>query len=309
MLFTGRAQACPGGTDESAMILTCPACQTRYVVKDGTIPPSGRQVRCASCKHSWHQDPEADSDDQSIAEAAIIDPSSGPEAEERAYQEAVLAGEANIVSDRAAIDSEPEEVVAESEPAAPPERDEWPEPDETAGVEEVSPTAAEPASVWLAGAGQAETPEFEPFYEPEPVDPPARRIPVLAWILLLVAALAAAGWFLAPEAVRVRLGLANSGASRLEIMVTNSDRQRLASGNQGFSVTGRVINPTDRDQAVPPLKAELLDSSQQQVVYSWRIEPPAQTLAPGASASFNSYLVDVPEGGSHLRVTLDGSSA
>ena len=92
-------------------------------------------------------------------------------------------------------------------------------------------------------------------------------------------------------------------------MVTNSDRQRLASGNQGFSVTGRVINPTDRDQAVPPLKAELLDSSQQQVVYSWRIEPPAQTLAPGASASFNSYLVDVPEGGSHLRVTLDGSSA
>ena len=309
MLFTGRAQACPGGTDESAMILTCPACQTRYVVKDGTIPPSGRQVRCASCKHSWHQGPETDSGDQSIAEAAIIDPSSGPEAEERAYQEAVLAGEANIISDRAAIDSEPEEVVAESEPAAPPERDEWPEPDETAGVEGASAAAAQPASEWLAGADQAETPEFEPFYEPEPVDPPARRMPVLAWILLLVAALAAAGWFLAPEAVRERLGLANSGASRLEIMVTNSDRQRLASGNQGFSVTGRVINPTDRDQAVPPLKAELLDSSQQQVVYSWRIEPPAQTLAPGASASFNSYLVDVPEGGSHLRVTLDGSSA
>lgn len=291
------------------MILTCPACQTRYVVKDGAIPPGGRQVRCASCKHSWHQDPETDSGDQSIAEAAIIDPSSGPEAEERAYQEAVLAGEANIISDRAAIDSEPEEVVAESEPAAPPERDEWPEPDETADVESASPAAGEPASEWLAGAGQAEMPEFEPFYEPEPVDRPERRMPMLAWILLLVAALAAAGWFFAPEAVRDRLGLANSGASRLEIMVTNSDRQRLASGNQGFSVTGRVINPTNRDQAVPPLKAELLDSSQQQVVYSWRIEPPAQTLAPGASASFNSYLVDVPEGGSHLRVTLDGSNA
>ena len=41
------------------MILTCPACVTKYVVKDDAIPPQGRQVRCASCKHSWHQDPEA----------------------------------------------------------------------------------------------------------------------------------------------------------------------------------------------------------------------------------------------------------
>ena len=40
------------------MILTCPACDTKYVVKDGAIPPAGRQVRCASCKHSWHQEPE-----------------------------------------------------------------------------------------------------------------------------------------------------------------------------------------------------------------------------------------------------------
>ena len=40
------------------MILTCPACDTKYVVKDGAIPAGGRQVRCAACKHSWHQDPE-----------------------------------------------------------------------------------------------------------------------------------------------------------------------------------------------------------------------------------------------------------
>ena len=40
------------------MILTCPACDTKYVVKDDAIPPQGRQVRCASCKRSWHQEPE-----------------------------------------------------------------------------------------------------------------------------------------------------------------------------------------------------------------------------------------------------------
>src|SRR3954453_1341843 len=87
------------------MILTCPNCGTQYVVKDGAVPPQGRQVRCASCKHSWHQDPEPageltlgpeveapDTSDEGerIAEAALIEPRSGPEAEERAYEGRLL---------------------------------------------------------------------------------------------------------------------------------------------------------------------------------------------------------------------------
>ena len=294
------------------MILTCPACDTKYVVKDGAIPPGGRLVRCASCKHSWHQDPDAPSapeaEDQSLADAAMIEPRSGPEAEERAYEESVIEDGAGPVADDAAVAAEPPETSGEFEPATPPERDQWPDDDAVTGADAAPAPQSEPASNGLSSAGQADTQEFEPFYEPEPIEAPRRRIPVLAWILLVVAALAAAGWFLAPDSIRARLGLAGGGASQLEIMVTNSDRQRLASGNELFAVSGRVINPTDRAQDVPPLRAELLDATKQRVVYSWTIAPPAATLGPGASASFNSAEVDVPEGGSHLRVTLEGAA-
>lgn len=48
------------------MILTCPACRTRYLVPDSAIGPTGRQVRCASCKHSWFED------------APLTDPTAAP---------------------------------------------------------------------------------------------------------------------------------------------------------------------------------------------------------------------------------------
>jgi hypothetical protein len=84
--------------------------------------------------------------------------------------------------------------------------------------------------------------------------------------------------------------------------MTHMDRQQLESGNQLLTISGRVINPTSNEQDVPPLQARLTDRSGK-VVYKWTIEPPARSLAAGASASFNSAEMNVPPGGEFLTIT------
>jgi predicted Zn finger-like uncharacterized protein len=51
------------------MILTCPACATRYQADEANFPPDGRKVRCAKCGHVWHQAAPSvlEADDAAIA--------------------------------------------------------------------------------------------------------------------------------------------------------------------------------------------------------------------------------------------------
>jgi predicted Zn finger-like uncharacterized protein len=42
------------------MILTCPACSTRYLVAATALGGGGRRVRCAKCQHLWHARPPED---------------------------------------------------------------------------------------------------------------------------------------------------------------------------------------------------------------------------------------------------------
>ena len=290
------------------MILTCPNCGTQYVVKDGAIPPQGRQVRCASCKHSWHQEPEAADPsetagepepaerdaDESVAEATLIEPRSGPEAEERAYEEALIEGEAEADAGQPAEETAFGDAPAPGGPRIPaalemrPHQD-WREPPQ---------------------AEVQEDDDFSPFPEREDEAQPRRRsrLAGLLLVIVVVAAIAAAFWFLAPPEWKARVGLTGDGDSPLALVTTHMDRQRLESGNELLTVTGRVINPTDKDQQVPPLQAELRTKTGQ-IVYSWTIAPPARSLPPGASASFNSAEVNVPPGGDELTITLGSPRA
>ena len=264
------------------MILTCPECSTQYVVKDGAIPAGGRQVRCASCRHSWHQEPEAP---ELEPEQVAVDDGTQPAQEQ---------------SPDAAYEPEPERDAthdrqAEAEPAGRPALAEAPEP-----------TYEPEATAWQPDTAVDEFAPFGPRDDPD--EPHKSRLMPILLLVLLVALAAAAFWFLAPAEWKARLGLAQASETPLQLMMTHSDRQPLESGNELLAVTGRVINPTDKVQRVPPIQAQLRSSSGQ-VVYSWTIAPPAARLQPRESRTFNSAEVNVPAGGDQLTITLGGPSA
>ena len=280
------------------MILTCPSCGTQYVVKDGAIPPSGRQVRCKACQHRWREfpPPVADSEEPAAEVEELAQPE---EALAQPVAEAVNEPQEPVL-DPSYADTPFEETVPEYE------RDELlreaPEP---------SPIPPEADVVGLAEAGPSHRLEwvegdedFSPFAPRGPDGVRSRsRLILGAVVVLLVAAIVAGLWFLAPLEWRQRLGIADAGETPLQLMMTHSDRTQLASGNEFLNISGRIINPTDQQQKVPPIHAQLHDASGK-VVYKWTIPPPTKTIAPGGSASFNSAELNIPSSAQELTVTL-----
>lgn len=271
------------------MILTCPACDTKYVVKDGAIPPKGRQVRCAACKHSWHQQPDDDVMASAPVEDAPSQTDAGSQADERHPETQGLDGQGDAAP-------------FASDPSVPPQAS-----DEGASAPAVP--EAEPPFEPQGDDGWDTLPDTEEErFEIPPMDAedePERRGLKLMLVLALLAIVAAiAFWFLAPESLKARVGLAEAKNGQLQLMLTTSDRQELAQGQELLAISGRIINPTDREQAVPPIQAALRDKATHKLVYRWTIPPPAPSLAPRTSASFNSAELNVPRGGDEVVLSL-----
>lgn len=333
------------------MILTCPACDTKYVVKDGAIPSGGRQVRCAACKTAWHQDSDPIDAEYDDAKAAA-QPSST-----RSFEVPANASAGGPPMPAETVDEAEQREIGEVPQQAADEAmvSDYPEPevaaDEPASSHAVSETAQTPATARFAplaagtsygltapslpaatASATAWTADDEPTsgVKPSAADPApetwgeeqhfissiddyeqrsGRGFKVALALLLLIAVVAAALWFLAPASFKERIGLADASATPLEVMLTTSDRQKLASGNELLAISGRVINPTDEEQAIPPIRASLRNRATRKLVYQWTIAPPARSLPPRGSASFNSAEIDIPQGGDELTVTLGGAAS
>ena len=277
------------------MILTCPACATQYRLKDDAIPPEGRQVRCAACKHKWHED-GAEAASPAAGEAA----GKWPVTEAQAARDdglGVAPPPPNAHHVEETVAAVPEEAAREQMIA------ENPMPETPRDVDVAAHDGEPAASAQWAAAEPYPREDHDFDAIPAMHDDEPERGGWLRWIIgliLIVVAACAAFYFFAPPELKARAGIAEVGESQLELLVTTSDRQQLASGNELVNVSGRVINSTDRVQAVPPIHAELRDPTDNRLIYQWTIAPPARSLAPGAAASFNSAGTDVPQGGDSL---------
>lgn len=269
------------------MIIACPACATRYVVPDTAVGAEGRTVRCAKCRHSWFQEPEA-----ALGEAAAPAP---------------------------AEPAPPPTPVARPEPA----RFVTPEP--TSGPEPVPPVAAAPVPVEQPAVQEPQPAVTEsgtepPFASPyraasesraEPVQqsaeledaaPRRRRSPLrlLTWAAVIFALLAAglvaavSYWGLPSWVPISHPAFASAPAElRLDFPAAAQERRQLPNGTEYFGASGSITNTGATTQTVPPILIVMRDA-RDRIVYTWEVQPPKRSLAPGETITVNEAVTDVP---------------
>ena len=251
------------------MILSCPACQKKYLIPDSAIGIEGRQVRCAACRHSWFEVPKLLNSEASPLPESLTRPT----------------------------DFKPERVVpvAETEPPR------WSSP--AARVPE-SPTTPEPVQVVTPEYDPyAPEPPFKPRRNS------SRRWLIAATFasLLLFSAIGAVYFFATPNFL-ARLGIPIGEVDTPLITQFTSDRgpkEGMPATAPYVTIHGQIINPTETAQRVPDIIAELLDGHGR-VVYSWTITPQKRTIAAKATLPIDDTAVNIPLSARETRLTFSG---
>lgn len=278
------------------MLLVCPSCNTRYVVPDAAITGSGRQVRCANCRHSWHQAPVA------------AHPSPAPEvaAPKSSETEDVDAGSVERNADK---DTAEKPAAAPQAAEAPPANSNPPHEPEQQGfagfdraVEEASAPEKAETPPSFAETPAPEVPVVRIPPEPEPSqfahEPPftPRRNPAKLWTIAagafagIVLLIGLAVWYFGlPQGSFVGGG----DEPDLKIILHNNDLSERPDGTPFYIASGTIVNPTGQSQNVPDMLITLKDAGGRPV-YSWKLKPKQRNLGAGGRLEFSEARLDVP---------------
>jgi predicted Zn finger-like uncharacterized protein len=259
------------------MIISCPACVTRYVVPDSAIGADGRTVRCAKCRHSWFQ------------EGPALEPRRDP---------AVVTAEPPLppVAEPVVNAAPAAQTAAPARPAEAVEEADAPVPPPPPGVAE----AAAPHTVSPYGesryGGNASSFAHEPPFR-------ARRNPAKMWNLaaaifavVSLSAVAATAWYGLPSWMPFARPLfaEDQPGLKLDFPDRQQGRRQLADNSWFFEANGTVTNISEVPRSVPAIQVVLRDA-RGGIAYTAEIRPPKRVLAPGESVSINEALRPVPK--------------
>lgn len=307
------------------MIVECPCCQTRYELPV-ELPPEGRKVRCASCKHIWiataikPDTPEIRLEDFEDEEVVFQDGDSGKEFE----------AEAAAAADEAEATPEPADVPAASAPAEPGAAPE--DGGDDRGFSDNDLEAAFSAAVnevegAEAGSGNAATDEDEDaafeegaledaaFEEDEPEAPPivigkAKRrklsMPTgiaAGWaaLALFVAGVASLAYFQRVNIVHLLPGAAPA-YERIGLPVNVRGLKfdkvkyswRTGAGRPVLEVYGDIVNITPVPQKVPTVVFGLRTKEKVEV-YQWAADVRSELLPAGQTTAFSAQIPTPPK--------------
>jgi predicted Zn finger-like uncharacterized protein len=283
------------------MILICPQCATRYLVPDSAIGATGRQVRCASCKHSWFQDGVVTERPDPTLTAA---PAMASSVEERVAQNPLPPPQPDP---QGPLPDPVDETPLAPNPIAEPV-DELPAKLPQRAEEEVADSLLDPSS-GPAAAEPIEAGEDEDAADYWTNQPP-RRNKAKAWTmmafayLLLVSAAGGALWYFGPPGWLVNLGLAPGRADvGLQITEINHSHRKVPGGQLIFTYTAVIVNKSSETLAVPPVFAEVRDE-RRKLIRSWKARADKADLAPGETARISETRFDIPAGGQGFDLTF-----
>lgn len=273
------------------MLIVCPSCASQYELDAAKLGPGGRKVRCASCKTSWHVEPEA------------IFPEAPSAEETQALLEEELVRAAAIEAEISAVTAEADAKIAAAEAET------------EVGVEAIAETESDVEPVPLAAAPAARGKRLPRRAAASKKAIPGRRgaaLPIAA-ALAGLALLAGLVWQRS-AVVRMAPQLADVFAmAGLPVNVRGLSLSAVESGlvDDGQSrylvVEGDVTNITRRRTNVPAIEVAVNDAAGT-TLYSWTTQPPRPTLEPAELVRFRARLASPPEKGQSVRIRFTSAA-